>query len=124
MLWLGEKHREALATLKYGVFENKGFLLLTGDIGTGKTTLINALIRNLGKDVICSTISNPGMEKLDFLNYIANAFHIKKKFNLSRLCKLGSIAHQVGQDLPKPQRISSNLCRDLIPDMAKDLNRF
>ena len=81
MLWLGEKHREALATLKYGVFENKGFLLLTGDIGTGKTTLINALIGNLGKNVICSTISNPGMEKLDFLNYIANAFHIKKKFN-------------------------------------------
>lgn len=80
MLWLGEKHKEALATLKYGVYENKGFLLLTGDIGTGKTTLINALKENLGKNVICSTISNPGMERLDFLNYIADAFHIKKRF--------------------------------------------
>ena len=31
-LWLGEKHSEALATLKYGILENKGFLLLTGDV--------------------------------------------------------------------------------------------
>jgi general secretion pathway protein A len=30
-LWLGEKHSEALATLKYGILENKGFLLLTGE---------------------------------------------------------------------------------------------
>ena len=43
-LWLGEKHSEALATLKYGIMENKGFLLLTGDVGTGKTALINRLI--------------------------------------------------------------------------------
>ncbi len=34
-LWLGEKHREALAVLQYGVLDNKGFLLLTGDVGTG-----------------------------------------------------------------------------------------
>ena len=43
-LWLGEKHKEALATLEYGIKENKGFLLLTGDVGTGKTALINQLI--------------------------------------------------------------------------------
>ena len=42
-LWLGEKHKEALAVLKYGILDNKGFLLLTGDVGTGKTTLLNAL---------------------------------------------------------------------------------
>ena len=34
-MWFGEKHQEALATLKYGVLDNKGFLLLTGDVGTG-----------------------------------------------------------------------------------------
>ena len=36
-LWLGEKHTEGLAILKYGILENKGFLLITGDVGTGKT---------------------------------------------------------------------------------------
>jgi type II secretory pathway predicted ATPase ExeA len=35
-LWLGEKHKEALAVLKYGVLNNQGFLLLTGDVGTLK----------------------------------------------------------------------------------------
>ena len=42
-LWLGEKHKEGLATLKYGISTNKGFMSLTGDVGTGKTTLLNAL---------------------------------------------------------------------------------
>jgi general secretion pathway protein A len=42
--WLSEKHKEALASLKYGIQENKGFLLLTGDIGTGKTTFINCFL--------------------------------------------------------------------------------
>ena len=35
-LWLGETHKEALAMLKYGIHDNCGFLLLSGDIGTGK----------------------------------------------------------------------------------------
>ena len=35
-LWLGEKHKEALAALEYGILESKGFLLLTGDPGTGQ----------------------------------------------------------------------------------------
>ena len=36
-IWLSEKHTEALATLEYGIQENKGFLLFTGDVGAGKT---------------------------------------------------------------------------------------
>jgi len=79
-LWLGEKHQEALATLKYGVLDNRGFLLLTGDVGTGKTTLINALLRDLDKDIVVATVVDPNLEKLEFLNFLANAFNINKKF--------------------------------------------
>ena len=43
--------------------------------------MINALVRNLGKDIICATISNPGMEKLDFFNYVARVFRIKRRFD-------------------------------------------
>ncbi|MFA9497884.1 MAG: AAA family ATPase, partial [Deltaproteobacteria bacterium] len=57
-LWLGEKHKEALATLKYGVVDQKGFLLVTGDVGTGKTTLINALLESLEDDTYVANISN------------------------------------------------------------------
>jgi general secretion pathway protein A len=79
-LWLGEKHKEALAFLKYGILDNKGFLLLTGDVGTGKTTLINALVESLGKDVIVATVYDPGLEPIEFYNFIAQAFKLPTTF--------------------------------------------
>ncbi|HHK60760.1 MAG TPA: type II secretory pathway protein, partial [Desulfobacterales bacterium] len=79
-LWLGDKHREALAALRYGVEDNKGFLLLTGDVGTGKTTLINRLLASLGDDVLAASIPDPGLEVLDFYRYIAAIFNIEEPF--------------------------------------------
>ena len=71
---------QPLATLEYGLRENKGFLLLTGDVGTGKTTLINALVGNLGPEVRVANMADPGLEKLDFLNLIAEALGIQGPF--------------------------------------------
>ena len=79
-LWLGEKHREALAVLKYAILENKGVLALTGDVGTGKTTLINALLRGLKEDTITATIYDPRLEVLDFFNTVAAAFGMGEVF--------------------------------------------
>jgi general secretion pathway protein A len=79
-IWLGEKHKEALATLRYGILDNKGFLLLTGDVGTGKTTLINALIASLSDDVIYASVPDPSLDRMDFFNYIAAAFDISGEF--------------------------------------------
>ena len=47
MLYLGESHREGLATLVYGVQSGKGFVVITGEVGTGKTTLLHALLGQL-----------------------------------------------------------------------------
>ena len=80
-MWFGEKHKEALATLKYGILDNKGFLLLTGDVGTGKTSLINSLLQSLGDDIICTSVPDPSLEKMDFLNYIASAFDMNREFS-------------------------------------------
>lgn len=80
-LWLGEKHQEALAILKYGILDNRGFLLLTGDVGTGKTTLINALVNSLGPDTIVAHVPDPGLTAMDFLDFIADAFRMDAKFN-------------------------------------------
>ena len=56
-LWLGEKHNEALAAMKYGILDNKGFICLTGDVGTGKTTLVNALISSSENNIVFAKFS-------------------------------------------------------------------
>jgi len=81
-MWLGEKHQEALAILKYGILENKGFLVITGDVGTGKTTLIHTLGDSLkDSNTIIAIVRDPGLETLDFFNFISRAFEINKRFN-------------------------------------------
>ena len=80
-LWLGEKHKEALAVLRYGVLNNQGFLLLTGDVGTGKTTLINTLVSNLGSETLFINVADPRLDKLDFFRLLAHAFGLESKFS-------------------------------------------
>jgi len=70
-LYLGKSHKEALALLAYGVMERKGFILLTGDVGTGKTTMIQALLTNLDTSVKCVYLSNPLLSSKDFIDYLA-----------------------------------------------------
>jgi general secretion pathway protein A len=79
-LWLGEKHREGLAILKYGILENKGFLLITGDVGTGKTALIRAIEKELQARAIVVTIPDPGMTLMDFYNFMAAELNMDRSF--------------------------------------------
>lgn len=73
-LWMGKKHREALSTLKYGVMDNKGFLLLTGEVGTGKTTLINRLVEDIHGKAYTAKIPDPGLSKYDFYRMVSRYF--------------------------------------------------
>jgi len=79
-LWLSEKHKEALASLKYGLQENKGFLLLTGDIGTGKTTLINAFLNENDTNAIITSISDPDLSIVDFFELLSIEFNFNMDF--------------------------------------------
>ena len=72
-VYLGEVHREALALLTYGVDERKGFILLSGEVGTGKTTMINALLSNLARDIEHVSISNPMLTPKEFLDYLGHS---------------------------------------------------
>ena len=70
-LFLGETHKEALSILKQGVVSDKGFLLFTGGVGTGKTTLINVLSKTLENPGYLCVISNPTLDIDDFFYYFA-----------------------------------------------------
>ena len=79
-LWLGEKHKQALATLRYGILHGDGYVLVTGDVGTGKTTIASALMNELGVEVIAAKISYPDVEVLDFFRLILTAYGINGDF--------------------------------------------
>lgn len=69
-LYLGESHREGLATLVYAVNSGKGFVMLTGEVGTGKTTLLHALLRQLDSTTNSAFIFNPKLDPLGFFRML------------------------------------------------------
>jgi general secretion pathway protein A len=75
-LFLSRKHAEALAHLKLGLKETSGFVCITGDVGTGKTTLLRAFLQSLGKEISTAYIYNPAMSAQELLETIAAEFGI------------------------------------------------
>jgi len=78
--WVSEKHKEGLAALKYAILEDKGFLLLTGDVGTGKTLLIKAFTKMSGVKTLIATIPDPDLVIMDFFKLLAEEFKMNKVF--------------------------------------------
>ncbi len=77
-LFMTPSHREALAHLVFGVQEDKGFLVLTGEVGTGKTTLLNALLRKLDAgSTAVSFIYNSTLTFDEILEYMLKDFGVK-----------------------------------------------
>jgi type II secretory pathway predicted ATPase ExeA len=67
--------REALAGLEYGISERKGFTVLTGEVGTGKTTLLRCALGSFGqRRVFTSFVFNPLLDPLDFLEFVLSDF--------------------------------------------------
>ena len=121
-LWLGEKHKEALAMMEYTILNNQGFLVLTGDVGTGKTTLINALVNSLGDDVLVATIFNPSLDKLEFFNHLGTSFNIQGEFKgkLDFLEKFSEFLHNTYNNNKRVLLIideSQNLSQELLEEI-------
>jgi general secretion pathway protein A len=67
-------HLDALAALVYGIRERKGFILLTGNVGTGKTTVLRTLLENINPSVVFSHIFNTDVTYLELLQMICSDF--------------------------------------------------
>jgi general secretion pathway protein A len=94
-LFMSERHTEGLAHLIYGVNESGGFIQLTGEVGTGKTTLVRSLLQQLPDSADVALILNPQLSRTEFLN---------------------AICEELGIALPKQ--------RDSIKDLTTALNGF
>ena len=106
-LFLTSHTQEALACLTYGIETRKGFILLTGEVGTGKTTLINKLLEWLHKErVFTAFVFNPRLSVSQFFDFMMADFGIP--------CE----SHQKGQMLVKltPAAIFPN-CPRYIPQL-------
>ena len=74
-LYMMPHTREALAGLEYGISAHKGFIVLTGEVGTGKTTLLRHALGSFDQHrIFTSFIFNPRLEVLDFLEFVLNDF--------------------------------------------------
>ena len=76
-LFMSERHREALAHLLYGVKGGGGgFVLLTGEIGAGKTTVCRCLLEQIPKRCNVAYIFNPKLTALELLKTVCEEFHV------------------------------------------------
>ena len=80
-LWLSDTHEEGLAALVYGISRRKGFMLLTGEVGTGKTTLLRAALDQIPSDTEVALVMNTAeLTPTDLLRLIAAEFQLPGPF--------------------------------------------
>jgi general secretion pathway protein A len=77
-LYLSRRHADALAHLLYGISESGGFIQLTGEVGTGKTTLIRRLLRHLPKNTVVALILNPQLSTKVSCNGCTRAWSVTR----------------------------------------------
>jgi type II secretory pathway predicted ATPase ExeA len=77
-LFATARHNEALASIVHGVLRHKGFIVVTGEVGTGKTLLVRCLLELLRRqDIASANVFNPCLSPLEFLRYIVGDLGIK-----------------------------------------------
>ncbi|MFA6129680.1 MAG: AAA family ATPase [Candidatus Omnitrophota bacterium] len=109
-----KKHKEAISHLVYGVSQRKGIIVLTGEIGTGKTTTCRFFLNQVGKNVKTAFILNPAFSETQLLESIIKDFGIspKNKVKLDMVWELNNF-------LLRESNAGNNLV--LIVDEAQNL---
>ena len=73
-LWLGERQLQLYTALKQRITANKGLTLLSGEVGSGKTVILNSLAESLNSEILVARINNPDLDIPDFLNSLSDSF--------------------------------------------------
>ncbi|MEW6101789.1 MAG: AAA family ATPase [Candidatus Omnitrophota bacterium] len=112
--FLSRKHQEALSHLLYGVTQRKGIIVVTGEIGTGKTTLCRFFLNRLDRNIKTALILNPYFSEAQLLEAIVKDFGIRAREN-SRL----TLVWELNKFLLNESRRGNNVV--LIIDEAQNL---
>ena len=80
-LYMSPAHREALCHAVFGIIERKGFIVITGEVGAGKTTLCRALLKQLGPQYKTALVLNPCLTETQLLRTVLNELDIKTPRN-------------------------------------------
>lgn len=91
-LYFTPSHTEVMANLHYGIESGRGLIVVTGEVGTGKTTLLRWMMQRLDRTVMVAYIFNPRLSVAEFYQYLATLFHIGEWENKSDLLiELGKV---------------------------------
>src|SRR5919109_3013485 len=103
-LFQSARHREALAQLIYGVRERKGFIVLSGEIGTGKTTLLRTLLERLDASTPVAYVHNSALQIDGLLEYILHDWGAKSQAptHAQRLVELNEFLIEQHRAGPSP----------------------
>lgn len=93
-MYMSARHQEGLAHLLYGINSGGGFVALTGEVGTGKTTLCHCLLQQLPGDIDLALILNPKLNAIELLAAICDELGIIYDKNLSTLKNLIDLLNQ------------------------------
>ncbi len=116
-LYLSESHKEALAALIYSVQQRKGFVALTGEVDTGKTTLLNALLQKLDPGVQAAYIFNTMLTVRDFFAYLFDELELEQPEPFQK----SAVLHRLNEHLIG--RLKQGLQTLLIIDEAQNLSK-
>jgi general secretion pathway protein A len=87
-LVLTDSHRDAMATIEYGIASRKGITLLIGEAGAGKTTVIRAAIERQPARAYCIHLHNPALTRPEFIEMLAAQFDLSQQARLSKAALL------------------------------------
>jgi len=110
-----ESHLEVLATIRYAIEHNKGLVIITGEVGTGKTTILRAALQQFTEEVLCVYIFNPFLTASEFFEQVADEFGL----GLSKSASKPELLAALGRFLA--ERHSLDLRTVLIIDEAHGL---
>ena len=78
-LFLSQQHKMALTMLQYGLMNHAGITVITGDVGSGKTTLVRQLLNEIGDDITVGLISNTHQSFGELMQWVLRAFGLNYK---------------------------------------------